>query len=162
MMETSAPVAAGKRSALLAIAAGGLIAGTLDLLQACILFGWDIPLAIAAGLIGKQGFQGGAATYVLGVLLHYFIACSAATTYYAASRKLPFLREFPLVCGIFFGAAVEDFMRFVVLPLSALHSHGPYKYNDLVLGLLVHMIVVGLPISYSAKRWGRPESQSRL
>ena len=37
----------GRRSALLAIAVGGGIAGTVDLLQACILFGWDIPLAIA-------------------------------------------------------------------------------------------------------------------
>jgi len=48
---------------------------------------------------------------------------------------------------------VEDFMRFVFLPLSAFHSHGPYKYNDLVLGLVVHMIVVGLPISYSVRKW---------
>src|SRR5436309_7967321 len=95
-----------QRSALRAILAGGLIAGTLDLLQACILFGWDIPLAIAAGLLGQQAFNGGAATYILGVLLHYFIACSAAATYYAASRRLPFLKEYPLVCGLFFGAAV--------------------------------------------------------
>lgn len=155
MLETTAPMAAHTRNVLLAISAGGLIAGTLDLLQACILFGWDIPLAIAAGLLGKQAFAGGAATYVLGVLLHYFIACSAAAIYYVASRKLPFLKEFPLVCGLFFGAAVEDFMRFVVLPLSALHAHGPYKYNDLVLGLAVHMMVVGLPISYSVRRFAR-------
>jgi hypothetical protein len=155
MLETTAPMAAHTRNALLSIFIGGLIAGTLDLSQACILFGWDIPLAIAAGLLGKQAFAGGAATYVLGVLLHYFIACSAAATYYLASRKLPFLKEFPLVCGLFFGAAVEDFMRFVVLPLSALHAHGPYKYNDLVLGLAVHMIVVGLPVSYSVRRFAR-------
>jgi hypothetical protein len=44
-------------------------------------------------------------------------------------------------------------MRFVVLPLSALHSHGPYKLQDLVLGLAVHMVVVGLPISYSVRRF---------
>jgi len=143
------------RTARLAIAAGGIIAGTLDLLHAFILFGWDIPLAIAGGLLGKQAFHGGAWTYALGVFLHYFIACSAAAIYYAASRKLPFLAEYPLVCGLFFGAAVDDFMRFVVLPLSALHSHGPYKINDLVLGLLVHMVLVGLPISYSVRRWGR-------
>jgi len=61
----------GKRNAVLAIGVGGLIAGTLDLLQACILFGWDIPLAIAGGLLGRQAFQGGAGTYILGVLLHF-------------------------------------------------------------------------------------------
>ena len=155
MIETTALLTARKRAPLLPIFAGGLIAGTLDMLQACVLFGWDIPLAIAAGLLGKQAFEGGAAAYVLGVLLHYFIACSAAATYYLASRKLTFLKEFPLVCGLFFGAAVEDFMRFVVLPVSALHDHGPYKYSDLVLGLVVHMVVVGLPISYSVRRFAR-------
>jgi len=145
----------GRRSALLAIAGGGVIAGTVDLLQACILFGWDIPLAIAGGLLGPGAFNGGAGTYILGIVLHFFIACSAAAVYYGASLKLGFLKEYPLVCGLFFGAAVEDFMRFVVLPLSALHARGPYKLHDLVLGLAVHMVVVGLPISYSVRRFAK-------
>jgi Na+/alanine symporter len=144
-----------KRSALLAIGVGGLVAGALDLTQACILFGWDVPLAIAAGLLGPQAFKGGAGTYVLGVLLHFFIACSAAAIYYAASRRLPFLREYPLVCGLFFGAAVENVMNLVVLPLSALHAKGPYTLHDLILGLLVHMVVIGLPISYSVRRFAK-------
>jgi len=155
MMGDSTPGASGKSSAFLAIAVGGGIAGTLDLLQACILFGWDIPLAIAGGLLGKQAFQGGAGTYVLGVLLHYFIACSAAAVYYGASRKLLFMTEHPLVCGLFFGAAVEEVMTLIVLPLSALHSRGPYKLHDLILGLLVHMVVVGLPISFSVRRFSK-------
>ena len=145
----------GKRNALLAIGVGGFIAGTVDLLQACILFGWDIPLAIAAGLVGKQAFNGGAGTYVLGVFLHFFIALSAATVYYAASRKLVFLREHPLVCGLFFGGAVEQVMNLVVLPLSALHARGPYTLHDLILGLVVHMVVIGLPISFSVRRFAR-------
>jgi hypothetical protein len=144
-----------KRNALLAIAVGGGIAGTLDLLQACILFGWDIPLVIAGGLLGRQAFQGGVGTYVLGVALHFFIACSAAAIYYGASLKLGFLKEYPLVCGLFFGAAVEDVMRFMVLPLSALHSKGPYTRHDLILGLVVHMVVVGLPISFSVRRFSK-------
>jgi hypothetical protein len=155
MIGNSAPKASEKRNALLAIAVGGGIAGTLDLLQACILFGWDIPLVIAGGLLGRGAFQGGAGTYVLGVALHFFIACSAAAVYYAASRWLSFMREHPLVCGLFFCAAVEDVMRFIVLPLSALHSKGPYKLNDLTLGLLVHMVVVGLPISFSVRRFAK-------
>jgi hypothetical protein len=144
-----------QHSALLAIAVGGVIAGTLDLLQACILFGWDIPLSIAGGLLGRQAVHGGAGTYILGVLLHFFIACSAAAIYYAASRGLRFLTEHPLVCGLFFGAAVEEVMNLVVLPLSALHAKGPYELHDLIQGLLVHMVVVGLPISYSVRRFAR-------
>jgi Na+/alanine symporter len=155
MMGESLLSPSGKRNALLAIAVGGLIAGTLDLLQACVLFGWDIPLVIAGGLLGRQAFQGGVGTYVLGVFLHFFIACSAAAIYYAASRRLVFLKEHPLVCGLFFGGAVQEVMNLVVLPLSALHSRGPYKLHDLILGLLVHMVVVGLPISFSVSRFSR-------
>jgi hypothetical protein len=61
MTADSAPLPS-KRNAFLAIGVGGAIAGTIDLLQACILFGWDIPLAIAGGLLGKQAFEGGAGT----------------------------------------------------------------------------------------------------
>jgi hypothetical protein len=46
-----------KRSnnAVLAIAVGGLAAGILDLTQAMLLFGKNIPLPIAAGLLGAPG-----------------------------------------------------------------------------------------------------------
>jgi hypothetical protein len=147
--------ASSKRSALLAIAVGGGIAGTLDLLQACLLFGWRIPLAIAAGLLGRQAFHGGVGTYILGVCLHFFIACSATAIYYAASRKLRFLSEHALVCGLFYGIAVELVMSYIVLPLSALHARGPYKLHDVLLGLAVHMVVVGLPIAFSVRRFAK-------
>jgi hypothetical protein len=128
-----------KRNAVLAITVGGLVAGAIDLLQACILFGWKIPLVIAAGLLGKQAVHGGAGTYILGVVLHFFIALSAAA----------------LVCGLFFGMAVELVMNLVVLPLSALHEKGPYELHDLIQGLLVHMVVIGLPISFSLRRFAK-------
>jgi hypothetical protein len=142
-----------KRNAVYAIGTGGLIAGALDLTQAMILFGSRIPLSIAAGLLGRQAFKGGPGTYLLGVLLHFFIAASfAAVYYYAATGKLRFLLEHPLVCGLFYGAAVELVMNLVVLPLSALHARGPYTLYDLILGLVVHMVVVGLPIAFTV-RW---------
>jgi hypothetical protein len=47
---------------------------------------------------------------------------------------------------------VELVMSYIVLPLSALHAKGPYELHDVLLGLLVHMVVVGLPISFSV-RW---------
>jgi Na+/alanine symporter len=155
MTKNSAIGQSGKGNAMLAIAAGGLVAGTLDLLQASILFGWNIPLLIAGGLLGRRAFHGGAGTYVLGVCLHFFIACSAAAVYYGASRRLEFLKEHALICGLFFGAAVDEVMRLVVLPLSALHAKGPYQLSDLIVGLAVHMVVIGLPISFSVRRFAR-------
>ena len=147
----------GANKAWLAISVGGFVAGTLDLTQASILFGWDVPKFIAAGLLGPKAEHGGAGTYILGVCLHFFIACSAAAIYYGASRKLHFLVEHPLICGLFFGAAVEEVMNLVVLPLSALHARGPYELHDLIVGLVVHMVVVGLPIAFSVSRFATSE-----
>jgi hypothetical protein len=65
------------------------------------------------------------------------------------------LKEHPLVCGLAYGAGVELVMTLIVLPLSALHAKGPYQLHDLILGLLVHMVVVGLPISYSVWRFAK-------
>lgn len=155
MIRNSAPEALVKRNALLAIVVGGLIAGTLDITQACILFGADIPLTIAAGLLGPKALHGGMGTYVLGLLLHFFIAFSFAAFYFAASRRLGFLKEHPLVCGLFYGAAVELVMSLIVLPLSALHARGPYELHDLIQGLLIHMVVIGLPISFSVRRFAK-------
>jgi hypothetical protein len=155
MIGDSAPRSSGKRNALAAIAAGGLSAGTLDLTAAFILFGAKVPLVIAAGLLGRQAFQGGVGTYVLGVCLHFFIAFSATAVYYAASLRLGFLTEHPLVCGLFYGIAVKQVMSYVVLPLSALHDRGPYELHDVLQGLLVHMFVIGLPISFSVRRFAK-------
>lgn len=147
--------AAKSRNAFSAIATAGLIAGVLDLGQAYFFFGRRVPFLIAAGLLGRQAFQRGPGTYVLGVLLHFFIAFSVASIYYFASQKLPFLIEYPLVCGLFFGAAVEEVMQLAVLPLSALHTRGPYKLEELILGLVVHMVLVGLPISFTVRRFSK-------
>src|SRR5450756_2043000 len=142
------------RNAVLAIGAAGLIAGTLDLGETLVVFGAKSPLVIAAGLLGSQNaLRGGAAVYALGVLLHYLIVVSAAAIYFAASRRLHFLIESWLICGLLFGMAIDVVMRFIVLPLSAMHSMGPYKYHDLVLGLVVHMVLVGLPIAFCVRRF---------
>jgi hypothetical protein len=155
MIADSTRSPAATRGAFRAIAVGGLTAGALDLTQAMILFGWRVPLLIAGGLLGRQALHGGIGIYALGILLHFFIACSAAATYYASSLRLGFLKDHPLVCGLAFGAAVELVMNLVVLPLSALHAKGPYQLHDLILGLLVHMVVIGLPISFSIHRFAK-------
>ena len=144
-----------KKNWIPAIAVGGLIAGVLDLTQAIIQFGLSTPLAIAGGLLGASAFKGGVGIYALGVALHFFIALSFATVYYLESRKLGFLKEHPLLCGLFYGGAVEEVMNLVVLPLSALHSVGPFSLHELLDGLIVHMFVIGLPISYSIRRFAK-------
>jgi hypothetical protein len=141
-----------KANLLRPILVGGVIAGTFDLTSAFFTFGLGAPRGIAGGLLGRQTvLQGGAGIWILGVLLHYFIAISAATIYSLASRKLEFLRDHWLVCGIFYGIAIFLVMNLVVLPLCAYHFTGPYPYRSLLEGLLVHMFIIGLPISFSLR-----------
>jgi hypothetical protein len=147
---SSAPVARG--NLLRPILVGGALAGTFDLIAAFITFGPGVPRGIAGGLLGRGAFQGGAGTWILGVVLHYFIAFSAAAIYCLSSRRLGFLKAHWLVCGLFYGIAVFLVMNLVVLPLCAYHSMGPYQYRGLVQGLLVHMLIIGLPISFSLNR----------
>jgi len=144
-----------RRSArpLPAILVGGIIAGALDALTAFYLYGWGMPRGIASGLLGRSALQGGTSVWILGLALHFFIALSAAGVYYAVSRKLKFLTESPLVCGLFYGIAVFLVMNLIVLPLSAIHFRGPFQYVSLVRGILVHMFLIGLPIAWSVRRY---------
>src|SRR2546421_4924489 len=122
----------GKRSALLAIAVGGLIAGALDITQAIILFGKKVPLLIAAGLLGKGALHGGGAgTYALGLFLHFFIAMSVATIYYVASRRLRFMMEHWLICGLFYGAAVDQVMTLIVFAIVRASRRGSVQTSRL-------------------------------
>jgi H+/Cl- antiporter ClcA len=82
------------------------------------------------------------------VALHFFIATTIAAVYCLTSRRLAFLRDHFVVCGIFYGMAAYLVMNLIVLPLSAYHARGPFPLRSLIQGLLVHMILIGLPIAW--------------
>lgn len=145
-----------KQSLLIPILVGGLVAGSLDAISAFLTYGWGVPRAIAAGLLGKEALHGGLGIWILGLFLHYFIAYTAATIYCLASLKLEFLKPHFLVCGTFYGIAVFLVMTLIVLPLSARHSVGPYQLHSLIQGLLVHMYLIGVPIAFCLYKLGRP------
>jgi hypothetical protein len=155
MVEDPTLIPVRKRNALLAIGVGGLVAGTVDITQACIQEGWwDIPRVVAGGLLGRKALNGGLGTWILGVLLHFFIAFSWAAIYYVASRRLVFLREHWVICGLYWGVTIELVMNVIVLPLSALHATHPFTTaHDLLVGVVQKMIVVGLPIAFSVRRF---------
>jgi hypothetical protein len=106
------------------ILVGGAIAGILDKISGFISFGWKSAQGIAAGLVGRSiAFQGGAASWILGMLLHFLIAFTVAALYCLASRRLKFLSDDWLVCGLFYGMAVFLVMNLIVLPISfSLHK----------------------------------------
>jgi uncharacterized membrane protein YagU involved in acid resistance len=150
-----------KPSAFLAIFWGGLACGVLDITQACVAWGIQngispprIFQSVAAGLLGRSAFQGGAKTAALGLALHFLIAFSAAAVYYAASRKIKLLIERHVIAGLLYGEAVWLFMNFVVIPLSAAQS-GPFTTAAILTGPIGHPFLVGLPISLAVRRYSR-------
>jgi hypothetical protein len=147
--------------AFLAIFWGGLGAGIGDIAQAFIAFylqsgakPFRILQSIAAGLIGRSSFQGGVKTAILGGVLHFFIAFTAAAVYYTASRWIPFMTQRAVLSGLLYGEAVFVFMYFVVLPLSALGSPH-FSTATYVTGPVGHMFLVGLPIALAVRRYSR-------
>jgi hypothetical protein len=130
----------------------GFAAGLGDTVLAILLFRVGpvrIYQSVAAGLLGRDSFEGGLATAALGMFLHFFIATSAAAVYVAASSRLKLLLDQPVLCGLVFGVAVYFFMNVVVVPLSRAARGGGFVFSwRLMVG---HALLVGLPIALVAR-----------
>ncbi|WP_129782346.1 hypothetical protein [Peristeroidobacter soli] len=139
---------------------GTAVAGTMDILAAIIVWALrDVPAmrvlqSIASGLLGTYAFSGDVVTAWFGVLLHYMIMSMIALVFVLASRRLEFLIRHFLVAGAAYGIVVFVVMTYVVVPLSASPIQSPPPAQVLE-GLLIHMVCVGLPISLTAHRFGR-------
>jgi hypothetical protein len=143
-----------------AILYGGLAVGVLDGMAAVILsivYGRGPKImfqGIASGLIGRDSFEGGWATALLGMSLHFLIAFIWATIYYGASLILPALIRRALICGPIYGVVVYFAMQIIVLPLSAIRKD-PFSFgtpSQMLRQIIVHIICVGLPIALLARR----------
>ena len=134
---------------------GGLVSGTADLIYAFVAYGFigvhplQILHSIASGWLGKSAYGGGVETALLGLVSHLFITCVAAGIYVLASSRMHVLTHRPVLSGALFGAAIFLVMNYVVVPLSAAVAAGPTGVF-FVLGLLVHMFLVGVPIALIA------------
>jgi hypothetical protein len=102
---------------------------------------------IASGWLGKATTNYGWWSAALGLLSHFFIATSWAAIYWFASRRVPALVRQPWICGALYGVFVYFFMQEVVIPLSAIHRHLPHPPQQLITGLLVHVVCIGWPIA---------------
>ncbi len=136
----------------------GSIVGVADLTAACLHAGaygakpTVVFRAVASGLLGREAaFAGGAWVAALGVFLHFVIAFGAAGVYLLASRRLPWLLEWPVPAGIAYGVAVYFFMQKVVLPLSAF-TQRPQSAKNMAIAIGIHIVCVGLPIGLAIAR----------
>ena len=154
------------RGVIVPIVAGGLVAATLDILDAWVFFGLRgvspivIPQSIASGLLGRAAYQGGVRTAAIGLVLHLFIAHVVAAVFVIASRLWPALVARPLMWGSLYGVCVFFAMRNIVLPLAGLPP-GTFSWPVFLNGITIHVLGIGIPIALIARRWlQRPTSEA--
>ena len=159
-MQTDIVVARGAAAPWAIVAAGGLVAGAIDITYAWLF--WFIRAgvrpsrifqSVAAGLVGREAaVSGGMATAALGVLCHFFIATTVAFVYYAAARHAPTLWRKPWGWGALYGIAVYGAMNYVVVPLSRAGGGGGRIDPVWVsLSILVHAAGIGIPVALAAR-----------
>lgn len=146
-----------RAKALDTIVLGGLVAGTLDILDAFVVT-WigggsavRVLQFIASGVLGADALQGGWLTAGVGLGLHFLIALGAATVFLGVTRMVPAVLHHPVVAGIGFGLGVFLFMNLVVLPGAGFAGGLPAGWR-LANGVLIHALGVGLPIAWFASR----------
>lgn len=145
------------RDVALTILLATVVAGTLDITDACLWWGITkgvpperIFQSIASGLLGKAAFKGGAQTAALGLALHFAIMAVMVAVYVLASQRLRVLTRRPVVMGLAYGAATYIVMNYVVLPLSQVGPHGAFVLPSFINGLAAHLFLVGLTIALIA------------
>ncbi|MGH7521380.1 MAG: hypothetical protein ACREMI_08880 [Gemmatimonadales bacterium] len=139
------------------VLAGGVVAGTLDIVYACVFWAIKRGVApqrvlqrVASGLLGEASLTGGWATAALGLVSHYFIAISMAVTYYLVARRWSVLWERPVPYGAAYGLLLYGIMNHVVVPRSAA---GPSSKDALwiAMSIVVHMFLIGVPCAMFAR-----------
>lgn len=147
------------------ILGGGLAAGLLDIVNAIVFWrlyngvsATVILQSVAAGLLGKAAFAGGAASAALGLFLHLLIMCAMAAVYWLACRRWPWMLQRPVAAGVAYGLVTWVAMNHVVVPLSRASpsSFVPAWFVD---GLLAHVLLVGLVFAFAA-RWSARRAKS--
>ena len=145
-----------------------LLVGVLDITAACINLGVAYgfgPLrvlkGVAGGLLGRSAIEGGLATAALGLAMHFTMALTVATIFYALSRRLPLPQKLwgVVAVGLLYGAAVFAVNNFATAPflswVRSLYLHTPILFKP-PMGwwqLIIHLCCVGLPIALVMHRY---------
>ena len=141
------------RRATIAVVIAWLLAGTLDITTAILYYvgpssarAERLLQGIASGVLGKSAFDGGTATALLGLALHYLIALIWTVVFFVAVRALRTRRHHLVLAGIGYGVIVWLVMNLVVLPMSRV-SRGPIQLRAAAIGAFILILCIGLPIS---------------
>ena len=160
-MSTIASTFSNSRNSLLRLSViGGLISGFLHLvIIQGIVFGLILKTPIvsslqfaASGLIGDAAFAGGLATALLGLVLDFIMITIMAGVFIFSVDRIPLLRRNVIVGSILYGFGVFIVMNFIVLPLSAAPTLPAPPLWLLIVLILQHNLLIGLPLGILVQR----------
>ncbi len=155
-LQSGAPGAHRLPAGVLAVACGGLIAGTVDIGSACLINSRSPTLilhAIASGVLGAASFQGGLGAALAGLGLQWAMSLLIAGIYVVAASRWTALRRHPIGAGIGYGVVIYVVMNYVVVPLSA----APFSPSTLPLKVfenLLAMVLFGLIVAAASQLAG--------
>jgi len=138
------------------IALATLVAGTLDILSACVytLIAGRAPInmlkGLASAILGNGAVEGGIGVALVGLLLHFAIMVVMVAFFVVAANRLPFLKARWLLAGIAYGIGLWAVMNLVILPLR--FGWHPFTPLGLAEQFFSHIVLVGIPIAWFAKR----------
>jgi hypothetical protein len=136
----------------------GLVVGTVDGLAAIVWHlstGGNNPAGIfkfiASCLIGKTALTGGTEMVILGVLLHFLIATIFSAFFYFLCLKIKSFKGENILYGALYGIFVWIVMNLILLPVII--QSVPKNPKNIIIGLFIHIICVGIPMSLIYKKF---------
>lgn len=138
----------------------GLIAGTLDILAAIVIYAsilqkttaLKILQSIASGVFKKEAYNHPQMAWY-GLVFHFLIAFIFAWFYFAIYPYFSFLKKSALLSGFLYGIFVWIVMNLIVLPI--VFPVLPAKHFDfpLLLSMLILIFCIGFPIAFIARKF---------
>jgi hypothetical protein len=145
-----------ERSIVKPIALATLVSGTLDILFAMILtvaFGrqiGDMLRFVASGPFPAATDMGTAGA-ILGLAVHFALMAIMVTAFVLLCRWRPQLLDTPVRSAMAYGVLTYFAMNWVVVPLR-FGTPLPPKTLSIATQLFAHIVLVGLPTAFIARR----------
>lgn len=109
-----------------------------------------IPQGIAAWIIGRGAFDGGAATALFGLLLYCGLVCAVGALYRVAARRWAVLLRQPVACGALYGVLAYGAIFWIAAPLLT-GSGGSTEPEWLGLCAATYALAIGIPAALAAR-----------
>ncbi|MBO9200653.1 MULTISPECIES: hypothetical protein [Niastella] len=139
----------------------GLLAGSLDIMSACLqayLMRGTTPIIvlqyIASGAFGKVAFSGGWLMPLLGLLFHYIIAYSFTTLFFIIYPSIKFFSKNIVLTAIIYGIFIFIAMNMVVLRFTKVPPI-TFHLDKAMMATGILIVAIGLPVAYFARKYYR-------